>query len=492
MYYGIWIDLDQNGNFDGPLEKIDGSGSYISAPFTGSFEVPADMEEGSYRLRVRDNWLGGQIGACEDNNNGETEDYTLVVIYPDCFPPVNIEINYITDVSAQVTWDANDEDSWELTYGEEGFDPEEEGTTIEVEDTPLADLTGLDDDTTYQVYIKTICDEEESLLIGPRTFTTNITPPVNTRLCDAIPLTPNSGCIGGPYANIAAFEEAGEPIGSCHNDYRGENTVWFTFVASGTGEAVITTNFNSTEILTEIVVFEAPTDCEDASTLGEEVGCATASDEGTLELEELTPGDTYYVKVGGFNNQEGEFCVEVQLEEVPVCFAPTEIEIGEISDETVDVSWTAGGEEIQWVVIYGEEGFDPDTEGQSETVDAPEVTLTNLTPETDYEVYVRAICTNLNSDLAGPKPFTTDEMSVDSHIFADFTFYPNPVKDQLTLKAGSHIESIEVYNLLGQNVISAQPNSLETQINSEKLKIGFIYMNITLNENQKTFRVFRK
>ncbi|HLS29843.1 MAG TPA: T9SS type A sorting domain-containing protein, partial [Flavobacteriaceae bacterium] len=233
-------------------------------------------------------------------------------------------------------------------------------------------------------------------------------------------------------------------------------------------------------------------DCEDMSTLGVEVGCANAADEGLLELEGLTPGATYYVKVGGFNQEEGEFCIEVQMDETPVCLAPTEIEIGEISDETVEVSWTAGGDETQWEVIYDEAGFNPEIEGESVVVNTTAITLTDLSPETDYEVYVRAICTNLNSDLAGPEMFTTEPMSVDSQVFADFTYYPNPVKDQLILKSGSQIESVEVYNLLGQNLISAQPNSLEAQIDTEKLQSGVYLMNVTLNGSQKTFRVVKK
>src|SRR5699024_4326525 len=285
MYYNVWIDLNQNGNFEDAGEHIASSDAYTAPPFTGTFEVPEDMEEGSYRIRIRSSWLGGSLDPCEDNGDGETEDYTLQVIYPECFPPINIEANFITDNSAGISWDANDETHWMVYYGEEGFDPETEGESIEVTDEPTVNLTDLEDETTYQVYVKTICgDDEESILIGPISFTTNITPPENTRICDAIALDPNTGCIGGPYTNTGAFEEYLEPTGSCLNDFHGTNSVWFTFEAPANGLATISTDFNSTDFLTEIVVFEAPTDCEDMTTLGEEVGCASASENnvGTL------------------------------------------------------------------------------------------------------------------------------------------------------------------------------------------------------------------
>src|SRR5690606_19272606 len=49
------------------------------------------------------------------------------------------------------------------------------------------------------------------------------------------------------------------------------------------------------------------------------------------------------------------------------------------------------------------------TEGTTETVnDDPEFTLDGLTAETDYEVYVRAVCgADDESDWVGPESFTT-------------------------------------------------------------------------------------
>src|SRR5699024_6387527 len=351
-------------------------------------------------------------------------------------------------------WDANDETHWMVYYGEEGFDPETEGESIEVTDEPTVNLTDLEDETTYQVYVKTICgDDEESILIGPISFTTNITPPENTRICDAIALDPNTGCIGGPYTNTGAFEEYLEPTGSCLNDFHGTNSVWFTFEAPANGLATISTDFNSTDFLTEIVVFEAPTDCEDMTTLGEEVGCASASEEtiGNLELEGLTPGDTYYVKIAGFNNTDGEFCIEVELEETPPCPDPSNISVDEIGADYVELSWTPNGDESEWEVAYGEPGFDPDNEEEeSVIVNNIYATLTDLEPKTDYEVYVRAICSVNNiSDWSNSEIFTTEEMSIDTQLFENFTYFPNPVENQLNLKADSQIDNVEVFNLLG-------------------------------------------
>src|SRR5699024_9837700 len=100
-------------------------------------------------------------------------------------------------------------------------------------------------------------------------------------------------------------------------------------------------------------------------------------------------------------------------------------------DISADISWTSTGSATQWEVLYGLQGFDMETEGESMIVSQTQATLTDLQPETDYEVYVRAICGDDFSGWAGPEGFLTKELGVEVQVFQDFSFYPNPVKDVL-------------------------------------------------------------
>ncbi|HLS29793.1 MAG TPA: GEVED domain-containing protein [Flavobacteriaceae bacterium] len=84
------------------------------------------------------------------------------------------------------------------------------------------------------------------------------------------------------------------------------------------------------------------------------------------------------------------------------------------------------------------------------------------------------------------------ELSVDDYQFENFTFYPNPVQDQLNLKAGEQIESVTVHNLLGQKVIDVNPNTLQTQVDVNHLSAGVYLMNVTVNGTQKSFRIIKK
>ena len=83
-------------------------------------------------------------------------------------------------------------------------------------------------------------------------------------------------------------------------------------------------------------------------------------------------------------------------------------------------------------------------------------------------------------------------MSVDKQVFESFSFYPNPAQDQLHLKAAKQIESVALYNLLGQEVVHINPGSLQAQVNVETLQPGIYLMKVTMDATQKTFKVIKK
>src|SRR5699024_3121492 len=76
---------------------------------------------------------------------------------------------------------------------------------------------------------------------------------------------------------------------------------------------------------------------------------------------------------------------------------------------SASLSWTAGGDETEWQVLYGEAGFDVETEGTTVTVnDDAETILTDLDHSTMYDVYVRAMCSEDDvSAWVGPETFAT-------------------------------------------------------------------------------------
>lgn len=182
-----------------------------------------------------------------------------------------------------------------------------------------------------------------------------------------------------------------------------------------------------------------------------------------------------------------------------VCTDPTNLLINNITDHEANASWTAGGSELEWVIIYGPKDFDPvndlgSTNVFSDTVATNSYALNSLDEYTKYDVYVKAKCDSSDfSNLVGPFGFQTAiGVSVKNQDFNHFSYYPNPIQDKLSLKSGSPIEYVIIYDLLGQVVMSSQPNTLEAQINTKEFKNGVYLIKVSLNGNQRTFKLIKR
>ncbi|TQD33367.1 fibronectin type III domain-containing protein, partial [Haloflavibacter putidus] len=89
---------------------------------------------------------------------------------------------------------------------------------------------------------------------------------------------------------------------------------------------------------------------------------------------------------------------------------PVDLVVNNITSATAEISWTPISDETEWEIIYGPVGFDPETEGTSviDNDGSVGITLTGLNPATDYEVYIKAICSPTDeSNLSGPIAFST-------------------------------------------------------------------------------------
>ncbi|SHJ06307.1 Por secretion system C-terminal sorting domain-containing protein [Mesonia phycicola] len=121
-----------------------------------------------------------------------------------------------------------------------------------------------------------------------------------------------------------------------------------------------------------------------------------------------TPNDgcgTYYNKVD--NNT---WKITVYYQDAPSCLAPTNVQSGNETTTSVDISWTDLNSvaPASWNIEYGAPGFTQGT-GTSQVVTANPTTITGLTLATDYEFYIQSNCgtANGNSLWEGPYSFST-------------------------------------------------------------------------------------
>jgi len=80
----------------------------------------------------------------------------------------------------------------------------------------------------------------------------------------------------------------------------------------------------------------------------------------------------------------------------------------------------------------------------------------------------------------------------DTQVNNAFTYFPNPVKNELNLKAQSTIQNVSIYNMLGQEVVRTAPNSLQSEVSMSNLSNGAYIVKVTINDVTETIRIIKQ
>jgi hypothetical protein len=83
-------------------------------------------------------------------------------------------------------------------------------------------------------------------------------------------------------------------------------------------------------------------------------------------------------------------------------------------------------------------------------------------------------------------------LSISAEEANSFEYFPNPVQNKLSINAHSNIEKVEVYNLLGQEVMRMAPNTIESEMDMSSLQTGSYFVKVTINNTIQTIRIIKK
>ncbi|WP_047546905.1 T9SS type A sorting domain-containing protein [Psychroserpens sp. Hel_I_66] len=121
----------------------------------------------------------------------------------------------------------------------------------------------------------------------------------------------------------------------------------------------------------------------------------------------------------------------------------------------------------------------------------------NATGLTVGEIYYTRIYQFNTSNTAGktfdlkiwsPDTLSTEEFENENA----FSYFPNPVKNELTLNAQKNIQNVSVYNMLGQEVLRIEPNTVDTNINMNGLRQGAYIVKVTIDNVTETVRIIKQ
>jgi hypothetical protein len=75
---------------------------------------------------------------------------------------------------------------------------------------------------------------------------------------------------------------------------------------------------------------------------------------------------------------------------------------------------------------------------------------------------------------------------------ANFTYYPNPVKNVLNLSYTQDITSVSVFNLLGQEMLTKSINATQSTIDMSNMLSGAYFVKVTADNQTKTIKVIKE
>jgi len=116
----------------------------------------------------------------------------------------------------------------------------------------------------------------------------------------------------------------------------------------------------------------------------------------------------------------------------------------------------------------------------------------SVTTNTNYYVQVWScascrLATGLFDILVQDGTLTTETFAFDG-----FNLYPNPVESELNLVGKDTIESVAIYNLLGQEVLNSNPNTVKTSISTANLKSGIYLVKVRIGNSEATYKVVKE
>ncbi|TYC17949.1 T9SS type A sorting domain-containing protein [Bizionia gelidisalsuginis] len=74
----------------------------------------------------------------------------------------------------------------------------------------------------------------------------------------------------------------------------------------------------------------------------------------------------------------------------------------------------------------------------------------------------------------------------------NFSYYPNPVENTLSLKGIKNIQNIAVLNMLGQEVLRVAPNAINSEVDMSNLQSGAYFVKVTIENATKTIKIIKE
>ena len=338
---------------------------------------------------------------CDINDSSNWSIVTNFNTLASCITPENLALVEVTETTVTLSWFEMNSPSatdWGIEYGLSGF-TQGTGTTLSVTSN-VTTISNLIAGTEYDVYVRAVCDvNDSSLWSNGLSFTTSFPPPACNGVFFDTGGTSNNYLDDENYTITITPDNVGEVV-----------TVNFTFfnVESGYDGLMIYDGLDTSyPLISSGSNYNRP-QCPNGAWTGNS-DFAPTSITSTDNSGALT-----FVFTSDFTINRDGWEANVTCEVSNSCLRPVNFLVDGVTEDTVTLYWDEinNPQVTEWELEYGLSGFVQGT-GTIITATSNLITISGLTHSTHYEVYVRSICdVNENSYWSLVLPFTTDSEPV--------------------------------------------------------------------------------
>lgn len=388
-----------------------------------------------------------------------------------CERPSSLQVTStaVDEVTLQWTLSDPSQTEWEVEYGPRGFEVGSgTGTTLTVSGTPETVINGLSDEI-YDFYVRSQCNAYEwSSWRGPvagcpnsyvmQQNTSNVIYTCSKHIFD------NGGVAGNYAANsndvLVVYPDQAGTVMNITGTFRLESWGDVLSVYDGAGQ---TGNllWQSSEVTSGV---------------------------GTLNVTSTTGPLTLHFTSNSSNSYSGFELMANCVASEP-CVHPDNLTTSNISASAVTLGWTVYGQETQWIIEYGESGFVPGN-GTSLTVSANPYTIQNLTANTAYDFYVRALCSSEDtSDYSQLVTAATIQVPTQTPYYTDFS---NAQENAMwTLVNGNQSNKWYIGQPTGtaDNVLFVSNNGTTATYTFDEASVVWAYRDIQFGQNVSEFEL---
>ena len=426
----VYVDWNNDYDFDDAGERVylkeritNGSHSYRA-----TFAIPASVVNGKYRMRIMGTYSDPY--PCYSQYGGTVEDYTLSVVDPlTCRYVKNIAASNINTSSANITWTAGGaETSWDVVVS---TTPMDTANSVRVTSTAY-NATSLAANTVHYVAVRAVCStsDKSPWIYGEfKTKATIVNTPYNQDFDGAVPEIvtwsaeedANTWSVGSAVGNggKSMYISKDKGITAEYSNAESHSMAYVTIDFDNSPKFAISFDWKGkgnyyglfqTIYYHQMQVYIVP----DTATLPttwnvtsndpwiKTPGAYRLGNRFMQKLDWTTFQDTLPSSFAGtrkklvfmwINTYLQPTTPTMSVDNISVvgysCDAPSGIVLDTIATDAARIHWRKGSNETSWILEYRQAS---DAAWTSQTLTDTAYSFSGLTPNTDYQVRIKAVC----------------------------------------------------------------------------------------------------